>query len=44
VYTRLRSDNPAQLRVLYVYLNILQETNDLISTLRRLIRATTLLR
>jgi phosphate/sulfate permease len=44
VYSHLRSDTPSNLSVLYVYLNLLQESQELISSLRKLLRASLKLR
>lgn len=36
---RLREDNPASMTVLYVYINVLQETQEMVSTIRKYLRA-----
>jgi len=36
---RLREDNPASMTVLYVYINVLQETHEMVSTIRKYLRA-----
>lgn len=39
LYKSIRDDNPSSVPVLYVYLNILQETREMVSTLRKYIRS-----
>ena len=39
LYTRLHDGDPADMTVLYVYLNMLQETREMVSSLRRYLRA-----
>ncbi len=39
LYTQLREGNPASMTVLYVYLNMLQETQEMVSGLRKYLRA-----
>lgn len=39
VYSHVRNGNPDRLAITYVYLNMLQESQDLISSLRKLLRA-----
>lgn len=39
LYAHLREGDPAAMGVLYVYLNILQETQEMVSALRKLLRA-----
>lgn len=39
LYTQLREGNPASMTVVYVYLNLLQETQEMVSGLRKYLRA-----
>lgn len=39
LYTQLREGNPASMTVMYVYLNLLQETQEMVSGLRKYLRA-----
>lgn len=39
LYERMRDDDASQIAVLYVYFNTLQETRELLSTLRKYLRA-----
>ncbi len=39
LYARLHDGDPADMTVLYVYLNMLQETREMVSSLRRYLRA-----
>ncbi len=39
LYTQLREGNPASMTVVYVYLNMLQETREMVSGLRKYLRA-----
>ncbi|MDE5626259.1 MAG: hypothetical protein K2I61_08070, partial [Muribaculaceae bacterium] len=39
VYDFLRKDNDADMTVAYVYLNLLQESQELVTSLRKLLRA-----
>lgn len=44
VQARLRDDDPASMTVLYVYVNILQESQEMVSALRKYLRACAKLR
>jgi len=39
LYTRLREGDPASMTVVYVYLNLLQETQEMVSGMRKYLRA-----
>lgn len=39
LYTQLREGNPTSMTVMYVYLNLLQETQEMVSGLRKYLRA-----
>lgn len=39
LYTQLREGNPASMTVVYVYLNLLQETQEMVSGIRKYLRA-----
>lgn len=39
LYASIRDDNPSSMTVLYVYLNMLQETREMVSTIRKYIRS-----
>ena len=39
LYKSIRDDNPSSITVLYVYLNLLQETREMVSTFRKFVRA-----
>ena len=39
LYEQIRTGDASSLGVMYVYLNILQETNEMVSTIRKYIRA-----
>lgn len=39
LYTHLREGNPASMTVVYVYLNLLQETQEMVSGIRKYLRA-----
>lgn len=39
IHTRIREDSTDQMSVLYVYLNMLQETREMVSSLRKYLRA-----
>ncbi len=39
LYTQLREGNPASMTVVYVYLNMLQETQEMVSGIRKYLRA-----
>lgn len=39
LYNQLREDDPAATTVLYVYLNMLQETQEMVSSIRKYLRA-----
>lgn len=39
LFSRLREDDPSSMTVMYVYLNMLQETQEMVSVLRKYIRA-----
>lgn len=39
LYRSLRDDNPSDMTVLYVYLNLLQETREMVSTMSKYIRS-----
>ncbi len=39
LYTQLREGNPASMTVVYVYLNLLQETQEMVSGMRKYLRA-----
>ena len=39
LYTQLREGNPASMTVVYVYLNLLQESQEMVSSIRKYLRA-----
>lgn len=39
LYTSIRDDSPSSMTVFYVYLNMLQETREMVSTIRKYIRS-----
>lgn len=39
LYASIRDDNPSSMTVFYVYLNLLQETREMVSTIRKYIRS-----
>ena len=39
LYASIRDDNPSSMTVFYVYLNMLQETREMVSTIRKYIRS-----
>ena len=39
IYTQLREGNPQTMTVVYVYLNLLQETQEMVSNIRKYLRA-----
>lgn len=39
LYTHLREGNPSEMTVMYVYLNLLQETQEMVSGIRKYLRA-----